>query len=244
MFKGSSQDGTNKLFSETEINQWTKNIHETIHPDIELIFQTDFFNALDRREFNKDEISKFAQEYFLASSKFPKLLSLACANMPTDELRLPFVRNLWDEHGQGISANSHRALLLKFLDYFNVGYQENLNGPAERYFLAMEDLCKKSNVCMTLGMFGPGCESFTPREYHLLVQGMKKILPISNADLSFFFDHIDHDNEHDQWLNECFRLAIRSAQDVQDIIQGARSAISIECQFWTEMYMHCREQNK
>jgi pyrroloquinoline quinone (PQQ) biosynthesis protein C len=224
---------------DAQTNTWLKEIGTRLRADVDGIFLGKFFVALKDGNFRIEGLGRFASEYYVACNGFPMLLSLACTRMPTDELRMPLVRNLWDEHGQGDIMKSHRVMLAKLLSHLGVSYQENPHGPADRYLQAMSNLCKSANVATILGMFGPGCESFTPREYRMIVAGLRDKFAIPDDALEFFLDHIKHDREHNDWFNEACRIVLKDRVDVDDTIKGARTSIAIECQFWNDMYDYC-----
>lgn len=217
-------------------------LHEiaiSVRANVDNIFQLDFFNALRYGTLSLDGLKRFASEYYLASNGFPKLLAVACASMPTDELRLPFVSNLWDELGRGEIVRSHRMLLAKFLNHLQVSSGENPNGPADRYLLAMASLAQNATTAKVLGMFGPGCEAFTPREYRLFVESFVNKYAIPHSALEFFVDHIEHDGSHLDALKNAIELSLFTRRDVDDVILGAQEAIAVEKEFWIDMYTYC-----
>jgi len=206
--------------------------------DIEAIFKNRFFTALHENAITLDGIKLFANEYFWASNGFPKILATACAGMSTDELRMPFVTNLWDEHGQGKSISSHRAMLGRFLEFLQIIPVNAVGGPADRYVAAMVALCRDATEAGLLGIIGPGCEAFTPREYRVIVQHLQNNFSIPDTALEFFLDHINHDHQHISALYNAFEVAVKDDNDLSDAIEGAKKAVAIEQQFWTDMHAH------
>ncbi len=74
-----------------------------------------FFRYLTNGYYKKEKLHIFAEQYYLLSSEFSNLLFYACLKIKSEKTRLPIVKNLWDEHGQGDLKLSHRSLLKKFL---------------------------------------------------------------------------------------------------------------------------------
>jgi len=183
-------------------------------------------------------LGAFAREYYSASNGFARILAVACARMPTDELRLPFVQNLWDEHGQGDVRRSHRSMLRRFLDYLQVApeYESREKGPAARYVQSMTQLCQEANEAAVIGALGPGCEYFTPREYRLIATALRAQFSIPDEALEFFLDHISHDDLHIGSLDEALGLVVKGDGDMHDAIEGAKRSIQIEITFWEDMY--------
>lgn len=216
-------------------------VQDAIAQDVEAIFTNRFFTALHESTITLDGVKLFAKEYFLASNGFPKILATACAGISTDELRLPFVANLWDEHGQGKSINSHRAMLGRFLEFLKISPDNAVGGPADRYVAAMVVLCRAATELELFGIIGPGCEAFTSREYEVIVQCLQKHFSIPDAALEFFLDHIAHDHQHISALYNAFEIAVKDDNDLSDVIEGAKTAVAIEQQFWADMYAHIEE---
>jgi pyrroloquinoline quinone (PQQ) biosynthesis protein C len=200
------------------------------------MFQNSFFRALREKRISLAGMRLFANEYFAASNGFPRILATACAAIKTDELRMPVVENLWDEHGRGDILKSHRLMLLHFLRFFDMEPTETLRGPAMQYVDAMIDMCRGATESQLLGILCPGCEAFTPREYTLIAFCVKRDFAPPDTALHFFTDHIRHDRGHAEAFANAFDLAVTSQEDFGFAVRGARQAIEVERQFWENIY--------
>lgn len=209
-----------------------------IAPEVEAVVRNPFFMALCQGKVSLEGLKLFANEYFLASNSFPRILAAACTGMSTDELRMPFVINLWDEHGQGNNANSHRAQLMRFLQFLGVTPTETRGGPAEHYLSTMIELCRNATESALLGILCPGCEVFTPREYRLIVESIQKSFSIPDAALEFFLEHIKHDYQHISSFQRAFEIAVKDNNDLMRAVEGAKQAVAVEQRFWADMHTH------
>ena len=90
-----------------------------------------------------------------------------------------------------------------------------------------------------VGILGPGCEFFTPREYKILVECIRSQFQVPDSALEFFLDHINHDEGHIELFNEALGLVAGNEKELKEIIDGARSSIEIEIRFWQDMHSVC-----
>ncbi len=216
-----------------------REIKSAVRSDIESLLASKFFSKLRLGEIDKDGLCRFAVEYSYASNGFPQLLALACSRMPTDTLRLPFIANLWDEHGMGNLHRSHRAMYGSFLAHLNLRADGVSKGPAENYLESMKTLCGMASPVKLLGIFGPGLEYFTPREYRVIVDFLRGFFDLPDESIAFFLDHIGHDHEHIALIDRALLSSLLTGSDVKDAIDGAKESIAIEVVFWDEMYEYC-----
>ncbi|HYD06219.1 MAG TPA: iron-containing redox enzyme family protein [Reyranella sp.] len=205
------------------------------------IFALDFFTAVKKGQYTRNQLIIFAEQYYYASKFFPRMLALAVSVMPTDRLRTGLVSNLWDEHGRGDLKLSHRELLKKFV--FAAGSKKkDLDEIAPisstlAYIMGMCSLCSSDNVLVVLGGMGPGCEAFTPAEYAFLIDALSKKYKFSRNELEFFIDHAKHDGGHMDDLYTAMTASIESRPNgLQDVVLGARVAIEFEKLFWRGLH--------
>ena len=52
------------------------------------------------------------------------MLGYAAAKIADDQIRMPIVENLWEEHGEGDITRSHRQLYINFLRSLNLSEQQ------------------------------------------------------------------------------------------------------------------------
>jgi Iron-containing redox enzyme len=216
-----------------------REIKFAVRKDVDALLQSKFFSMLKLGGIDRNGLCKFALEYGFASNGFPQLLAQACSKMPSDELRLPFVANLWDEHGIGNLNRSHRAMYASFLAHLNLVLDGASHGPSENYLGSMKLLCSGAGPVKLLGIFGPGLESFTPREYRVIVDFLRSSFELPDESIAFFLDHIGHDHEHIDLIDKALLSSLQTSRDVRDAIDGAKESIAIETVFWDEMHEYC-----
>ncbi len=216
-------------------------ISSAISEDVDGILAHPFIQRLNEGKYSLNEIRIFAEQYFLLSAAFVDFLLLASTRIEDDADRSVFIVNLFDEHGRGNNKANHRRLLKKFL--LSSGCKEtNHIKPLDKtaaYIHGMRGLCREGTQLEVLGALGPGCESFTVEQYILIKEGLEKSFEFTKDDLIFFTSHIAHDPKHTNDIDDVIHRLVKSSDDLNQVISGARQSIIFENMFWDGLYEAC-----
>ena len=82
-----------------------------------------YFKLLKEQEFNKEDFIETQEQFYWAVIFFSRPMAALAAKIPSAELRIEVVRNVWEEHGEGNTnlAHGHTFLeLLKRLGHANI----------------------------------------------------------------------------------------------------------------------------
>lgn len=214
-----------------------------IQPDIDELLNHSFFQKLEKGEYTIKEISLFAEQYYLISCAFTKFLLLASASVDNEKYRVPIIDNLYDEHGRGNYLHSHRILLQNFMKVTEAKEIDVLkplaNTSANIY--GMFKLCETGSLLEILGAIGPGCEYFTDTQYAKIVKPLSEIYNFSKDDLFFFYEHINHDPRHTSDIDNIIIEIVKTEDDLDEVIKGAKQAIIFETLFWDGLYQACEK---
>ncbi|MFO0676789.1 MAG: iron-containing redox enzyme family protein [Polyangiaceae bacterium] len=74
-----------------------------------------YFRALRERTWNRDDFAETQIQFFFAVEFFSRPMAALAAKIPTPELRMEILRNVWEEHGTGDAKATHKATHLEFL---------------------------------------------------------------------------------------------------------------------------------
>ena len=74
-----------------------------------------YFRALNDGSFSKQDFIETQIQFFWAVVFFSRPMAALAAKIPTPELRLEIVRNVWEEHGEGKLNKIHGTTFLEFL---------------------------------------------------------------------------------------------------------------------------------
>ncbi len=218
------------------MNTFFKELEKELQPQIEKILNHRFIHRIQDGYLNKKQLQYFALQYSIYIQHFPRFLSACAANILDDETRLALVENLWDEHGNGKIADSHRVLYKKFA--LSLGITSEAYDAAEP--LPTTEICVENifNMCQDrdfrvgLGALGPGTEYFTNEEYINIVSGLKKYDFLTDEDLRFWNVHISLDEDHYSDMVQAILPWTQDREGQEKIREGARKAIALEYLFW------------
>ena len=75
-----------------------------------------YFKSLQDGSFEKEDFIETQIQFFFAVVFFSRPMAILAAKIPTPDLRLEIVRNVWEEHGEGDVEKIHRNTFIKFLN--------------------------------------------------------------------------------------------------------------------------------
>lgn len=74
-----------------------------------------YFVNLREQTFVREDFIETQMQFYYAVIFFSRPMAALAAKIPTPELRLEVLRNIWEEHGEGTLAQAHGATFLEFL---------------------------------------------------------------------------------------------------------------------------------
>lgn len=171
---------------------------------------------------------------------FPRFLASAAAKVPHEEWREPIVRNLWEEHGEGNPARSHRVLYRRFLDSLAARTDSTsclrTPGPAvSRYLARLDEFFRDASPLEAIGAIGPGTEDVTPAQYAAILAGLATQPWAAGCDLEFFTVHVSADTAHADSFWEILHASIADEVSLAAVTRGARFALEREREFWDSL---------
>ena len=75
-----------------------------------------YFESLRDGTFEFDDFVETQIQFYFAVVFFNRPMAALAAKIPTSELRLEVIRNVWEEHGEGNTSLMHEKTFLAFLD--------------------------------------------------------------------------------------------------------------------------------
>lgn len=75
-----------------------------------------YFQALRDGTFDADDFVETQIQFYFAVVFFNRPMAALAAKIPTSELRLEVIRNVWEEHGEGNPSLMHEKTFLAFLN--------------------------------------------------------------------------------------------------------------------------------
>lgn len=78
-------------------------------------FENPYFVNLREKTFERADFCETQIQFFYAVIFFSRPMAALAAKIPTPELRLEVLRNVWEEHGEGSLSHGHGTTFLEFL---------------------------------------------------------------------------------------------------------------------------------
>src|SRR5260370_12047618 len=105
--------------------------------------------AIRKSELSEAEAAFVLRQYQLYVETFPDLLVLGLTKLNSDSYRLPFVANLWSEHGEGTLARNHRAIYGQMLQEIGSRHPELVRHLSLPFFEAAREFQKGTVAYLT-----------------------------------------------------------------------------------------------
>lgn len=86
--------------------------------------ENSYFVNLREKTFAKEDFVETQMQFYYAVIFFSRPMAALAAKIPTPELRLEVLRNVWEEHGEGSLTQAHGKTFLEFLNRIG-GISEN-----------------------------------------------------------------------------------------------------------------------
>lgn len=118
-----------------------------------------YFRSLNDGSFSKGDFIETQIQFFWAVVFFSRPMAALAAKIPTPELRLEIVRNVWEEHGEGNLAKVHGTTFIEFLSRIGSVRPEEIEQralwPEVRAFnIALSGTCVLDEYLTGVGMMG------------------------------------------------------------------------------------------
>jgi len=210
-----------------------------LNPEIQKVLKHPFFKRLNSGELSKQQIQMFAIDYYFYCQCFPQLLGYAAAKIVDDETRMPIIKNLWEEHGEGDIRKSHRVLYTNFLNSLDLTADEIFSSKpsmsTEKYINDLLTICNNGTFLDVLALVGPGTEYFASQEFLIIYEGLSKYDFGRKLDLEYWEIHIEIDDHHSSETLNVIKPYLTSEQNKRSVFNNSFKTIELELMFWDEL---------
>lgn len=200
-----------------------------------------FFKNLHEGEFDKEDFIETQIQFFFAVIFFNRPMGALAAKIPTANLRLEILRNIWEEHGEGNLGNAHSETFVAFLERLGGVTIEDIQGralwPEVRAFnTCLTGACVQDDYMVAVPMMGiierMFCEIST-----IIGQGILKRKWLSEEKLIHYNLHAELDIKHSQdFFDVVAESWEKSDENKYYIEQGLRLGAAIFNNLYTGLY--------
>ena len=200
-----------------------------------------FFDSLSTNGFTQESLAATTEQYWSLTESFVSILCVAISSLPSDSARLPLVKNLWDEHGEGDIKRGHRILYQDFVDGVERSLKsrektlkiKNSNLHTDLYLSGMKSLCATSNSSAIVGIMA-FCEAIASYQCNAILKALiefdKNEFAIGNSSSEFWVEHVEHEPVHVREVLEIIDQL--ELFDLEQFIRGATQSMMLEKVFW------------
>ncbi len=219
-------------------------MHELIRKilkEIDLVNNPYFIN-LENGTFEKNDFIETQIQFFFAVIFFNRPMSALAAKIPSPELRLEILRNIWEEHGEGDMNKAHSNSFLGFLN--NIGnvteqdIQKRDLWPEVRIFnTCLSGACVLDDYMVGVTMMGiierMFCEIST-----IIGKNIVRRKWLSAEELTHYNLHADIDIKHSEdFFNVVKDSYDKSEENKYHIEQGLKLGSTLFYNLYKELYI-------
>lgn len=175
--------------------------------------------------------------YELYTAVYPICLANVIAQIDSEQIRLPLVKNLWEEHGRGNPSRGHRLMMATFVSSVRRAYElseidpETTISPTTR--AAIEELKTVTReqgphrgVGALLALELTNVSQVNIMRNRLLIDAPKDV------DQKYLAEHEELDSGHAAEMGCVADGLIHNSWDLEETVAGALTAVGADIIFW------------
>lgn len=140
------------------MNEPVLEVVEKVLADVNYTENT-YFKTLHSGELSKEDFVETQIQFFNAVVFFSRPMAAVAAKIPTPQLRVEIVRNVWEEHGEGEARSVHGVTFLEFLSRLDNITREEVDQrklwPEVRIFnTTLSGVCVLDHYLVGVGVMG------------------------------------------------------------------------------------------
>ena len=141
----------------TDVDARLLSLVDDVRQDVDTLHNP-YFQALASKTFERDAFVRSQVQFFSAVTFFGRPMATLASKVDDLPLRTELMRNVWEEHGEGLSTHTHTHTFLQLLAKLGVDSDEVFAvppGPSVRAFnVALQGACVVEDVDVGLCVMG------------------------------------------------------------------------------------------
>lgn len=188
-------------------------------------YRDPFLSAVSAGEAGRAGIKTWTLQAMLVVRQFTRFISAIHANCPHREAQQLLAENLWEEHGRGVAARDHLALIERLAK--SLGATESEIEQAEPlpetadYINHCLRITREGHFVEAMAAIGLGVEIFMPKFFGALARALQSNYGLSREDTEYLLVHVGEDEDHAQRAIEL----IERYADTEEVREKARQAL-------------------
>lgn len=188
------------------------------------LFTHPFFSAFAAGKLSLAQVQAWAKQRVFPSRQFPRSLAAFVSHLKGDEMRMAYVKQIYEEQGELDPLKVHSRQLEQLVFTLGVSRRELNDEPilpsTQDFMDTYMNISRGGDIVKAMGMYALGSEPVIAMEMELCLQGLDTIGWLEPEDKVFFSDHAHHDYRHTAELIEVLLPFIRNEADQNRAWQG------------------------
>lgn len=200
------------------------------------LFEHKFFKDYTAGRLPDENERKWLKQRHFLSRVFPSIYANIIAHSTNLDFLRPFVRQLWEEMGNGKKTQIHYHQLLhtlyaKGITTYEIEQEPILPG-TQQVIDAYQKWTRFDNPVIAGAIFGLAIEPVIAMDMELSLQGLRKNNTLSETQLIYFQDHATHDYGHSWEILDVVLPLLQHNKQIETIRKGVMDVLDSRVRFY------------
>lgn len=203
--------------------------------------RAEYFLTLTEGTFDRQDFIETQIQFLFAVVHFSRPMSVIASRLPRPEIRINTLKNVMEEHGNGLLSNSHESTFLSFLDAMGVSSdyieQRALWPEVKSFNSTLSDVCLSGDLYTAVATIGIIEDLFSHISSYL-GQAIVGRNWLKSSELIHYHCHKDLDEEHADEFYQIIRPFYGKGDHRSDYLieQGLELGAYIFMTMYQELY--------
>jgi pyrroloquinoline quinone (PQQ) biosynthesis protein C len=206
-------------------------------------FRDPLLDAIRAGRMTRERVKLWVCQASLVVREFTRFISAIHANCPHREAQLLLAENLWEEHGKGIEARDHYALIKNMAKSLGASDDElDKTKPLPEtadYIAHCIKVTRDGSFIEGMTAIGIGIEYFSPRFFAALAELFRSQFGLAREDVEYLLVHVGEDEDHARRSLELIEKYADTVEMQEKAKQALREMLSVKCRFAEALFAHC-----
>ncbi|MGA9767721.1 MAG: iron-containing redox enzyme family protein [Blastocatellia bacterium] len=206
-------------------------------------FRDPTLDAIRARLMTREQVIVWVGQASLVVREFTRFISAIHANCPHRDAQLLLAENLWEEHGKGIQARDHYALIKAMAHSLGATVEElDKTSPLPEttdYIAHCLQVTRNGSFIEGMTAIGIGIEYFSPRFFAALAELFRSQFGLSREEVEYLLVHVGEDEDHARRSLELIEKYADTDETKEKAKQALREMLSVKRRFAEALFAHC-----
>ncbi len=211
-------------------------------------FRDPTLDAIRASRMTREQVKLWVGQASLVVREFTRFISAIHANCPHRDAQSLLAENLWEEHGKGIQARDHYALIKSMARSLGATDAELDNTKplpeTADYIAHCIHVTRDGSFIEGMTAIGIGIEYFSPRFFAALADLFRSRFGLSREEVEYLLVHVGEDEDHARRSLELIEKYADTDEIKEKAKQALREMLSVKRRFAEALFAHCMNQDQ